>query len=87
MNIDISPPPGANSPAQLTGIANGDSTTTGNVTGTGATSYSYNPENRQNSATDAPGIGGGSVSYLFDGAGQRVEKVFSSGASTVYVYL
>jgi RHS repeat-associated protein len=58
----------------------------GNITGNGATSYTYDAENRQTSATDAPGIGGGTVNYLFDGSGQRVEKVFSSGASTVYVY-
>jgi len=50
----------------------------GRVTSTGSTSFSYDAENRQTQATDAPGIGGGTVTYAYDGAGERVKKQISA---------
>jgi len=58
----------------------------GRVTSTGSTSFSYDAENRQTQATDAPGIGGGTVTYAYDGAGERVKKQISGGAATIYVH-
>jgi len=58
----------------------------GRVTNTGSTSFSYDAENRQTQATDAPGIGGGTVTYAYDGAGERVKKQISGGAATIYVH-
>jgi len=49
----------------------------GRVTSTGLTSFAYDAEYRQTQATDAPGIGGGTVTYSFDAVGERVEKQFS----------
>src|SRR6185437_864753 len=58
----------------------------GRVTSTGSTSFSYDAENRQTQATDAPGIGGGTVTYAYDGAGERVKKQISGGAATISVH-
>ena len=49
----------------------------GDLTVFGAASVTYDAENRQKAS--------GANSYLYDGLGQRVEKVLSSG-TTVYVY-
>ncbi len=45
----------------------------------------YDAENRQTSAAEQPSLGGGQDLYLYDGDGQRVEKVGMAG-NTVYVY-
>lgn len=51
------------------------------MTTLGAYSLTYDYENRLSSAAN-----GASVNYYYDGAGQRVQKVFSSGSVTNYVY-
>jgi len=58
----------------------------GRVTNTGSTSFSYDAENRQTQATDAPGIGGGTLTCAYDGAGERVKKQISGGAATICIY-
>jgi RHS repeat-associated protein len=45
----------------------------------------YDAENRQISATEQPSLGSGQELYLYDGEGQRVEKVAPAG-NTIYVY-
>ena len=47
----------------------------GNLTGFGALTVTYDAENRQTAA--------GSNSYLYDGLGQRVEKVLPGGNNRV----
>jgi RHS repeat-associated protein len=45
----------------------------------------YDAENRQVSATEQPSLGSGQELYLYDGDGQRVEKIAPAG-NTIYVY-
>ena len=45
----------------------------------------YDAENHQVSAIEQPNLGGGQELYLYDGDGQRVEKLAPAG-NTVYVY-
>jgi len=57
----------------------------GNLLGVNGFTLGYDAENRQVSATEQPSLGGGQELYLYDGEGQRVEKVAPAG-NTVYVY-
>jgi YD repeat-containing protein len=58
----------------------------GNQLSANGNTASYDAENRIVSITEAPAYGGGSETLAYDGNGQRVEKTFSSGGATVYVY-
>ncbi len=57
----------------------------GNALSVNGFTLGYDAENRQVSATEQPSLGGGQELYLYDGNGQRVEKV-SVGGNTIYVY-
>jgi RHS repeat-associated protein len=55
-----------------------------NLTVNGDT-LAYDAENMMKSATEPPNLGGATENYLYDGAGERVEKAGPNG-TTVYVY-
>ena len=57
----------------------------GNQTVVNGQTMAYDAENRQIAATDPPSLGNGTENYLYDGAGQRVEKSGAAGTA-VYVY-
>jgi RHS repeat-associated protein len=57
----------------------------GNMLAVNGDTVAYDAESRQISAVEPPSLGGGTESYLYDGAGQRVQKVGPSGV-TFYVY-
>ena len=46
----------------------------------------YDAESRQRSATEPPGLGGGTEYYVYDGVGQRVEKATNPTPATIFVY-
>jgi RHS repeat-associated protein len=58
----------------------------GNQTLVGGDTIGYDAENRQVTAKEPPATGGGTETYVYDGSGQRVEKMGPSGATEVYVY-
>ena len=66
-----------------TATANYDSA--GNLLAVNGFTLAYDAENRQVSVTEQPSRGGAQELYLYDGAGQRVEKVGMAG-NTIYVY-
>ena len=57
----------------------------GNTFSVNGFTLGYDAENRQVTATEQPSLGGGQELYLYDGAGQRVEKIAPAG-NTIYVY-
>ena len=73
---------------QLTGVSydsSGNQTTISGA-GTGYTvTATYDAENRQITASDSGGLGGGTAYYWYDGDGHRVVKTEPSGI-TYYVY-
>jgi RHS repeat-associated protein len=71
-----------NSANQVTG---GSYDAAGNVQLLGSRVIQYDAENRQISMTDPPGPLSGTVTYVYDGLGQRVEKS-GTGGTAVYVY-
>ncbi len=59
--------------------------TAGNQLSVNGETMAYDAENRQVAAADPPSLGGGTENYLYDGAGQRVEKS-GAGGTAVFVY-
>lgn len=57
----------------------------GNQSSVNGDTMTYDAENRQVAATDPPALGGGTENYVYDGAGQRVEKSGAAGTA-VSVY-
>ena len=66
-------------------IAGGSYDAAGNQLGVNGDTLTYDAENRQVVAVEPPSSGGGAESYLYDGTGQRVQKV-GPGGVTFYVY-
>jgi RHS repeat-associated protein len=66
-------------------IAGASYDNSGNQTVVNGNSVLYDAENRQIAVTEPPSLGGGTESYAYDGAGQRVEKN-GPGGRTVFVY-
>ena len=58
----------------------------GNQTTVGYNTLAYNTANQLTSAAVAPGMGGGTETFTYDGFGQRVKKTPWTGSATVYVY-
>src|SRR5215469_3802896 len=57
----------------------------GNQLTVNGNTLSYDGENRLLLATAPPSLGGGTETYFYDGAGQRVAKS-GPGNATIYVY-